>query len=212
MQPATLEPLAINPVPAACGPAVAPPADDALVLRIMQGDVDAFAALAERYKRPVYNLAYRMLGNAADAEDAAQETFVRAYTRLNTYQPGGRFGAWLLAITSHWCIDFLRRRRTISLEAVQASLTLPSTGDHPEDLALRAEGRDEVQCWLAALPEPYRLVLVLRYWHELSYNEISEAIGQPVSTVRMRLFRARQSLGKASGLVRPTPPPLPVSA
>jgi DNA-directed RNA polymerase specialized sigma24 family protein len=85
-------------------------ADDQLVCRILDGDNAAFVALVERYKRPVYALAYRLLGNATDAEDAAQETFVRAYTRLTSYQLGSRFGSWLLSITSHWCIDFLRRR------------------------------------------------------------------------------------------------------
>ena len=175
----------------------APVPDDLLVARACEGDTESFAILAERYKRPVYNLAYRMLGNAADAEDAAQETFVRAYTRLHSYQPGARFGSWLLAITSHWCIDHLRRRRTVSLEAVQGVVPLPAPGEYPEELAVRAEGRLEVQRWLATLPESYRLVLILRYWHDLSYNEISETIGQPVSTVRMRLFRARQSLVKS---------------
>jgi RNA polymerase sigma-70 factor, ECF subfamily len=171
--------------------------DDTLVARALAGDEAAFASLAERYKRPVYNLAYRMLGNRADAEDAAQETFVRAYTRLSSYLPGGKFASWLLAITSHWCVDSLRRRRTVSLDAVQASLGWPSGADYPEELAVRAEGRVEVQRWLATLPEPYRLVLVLRYWHDLSYSEISATIGEPVSTVRMRLFRARQSLIKS---------------
>ncbi|MDP9371507.1 MAG: sigma-70 family RNA polymerase sigma factor [Chloroflexota bacterium] len=186
--------------------------DDQLVARAVTGDVEAFGALAERYKRPVYALAYRMLGNAADAEDAAQETLVRAYTRLTTYQPGGKFGSWLLAITSHWCIDYLRRRRAVSLEAVTEGAAggaglgvraplpgLPEELEQPEALAMQAERRMEVQGWLASLPAPYRRVLVLRYWHDLSYAEISRAIGQPVSTVRMRLFRARQFLGKTCG-------------
>ena len=172
------------------------PADDALVARAVEGDTEAFATLTERHKRPVYNLAYRMLGNAADAEDAAQETFVRAYVRLGSYQPGGRFGAWLLAITSHWCIDHLRRRRPLSLESMETTLSIPATGELPESLALHAERRMEVREWLARLPEPYRLVLVLRYWHDLTYAEIAETIGQPVSTVRMRLFRARQYLSR----------------
>ena len=191
-------------------PAGAPTAllsDDDLVSRVCAGDTAAFALLAERYQRPVYTLAYRMLGNRADAEDAAQETFVRAYTRLASYQPGARFGAWLLAITAHWCIDHLRRRRrTVSLEAVLGTLPLPADSQSPEEQALRSEGRDEVQRWLARLPESYRLVLVLRYWHELSYSEISEVLGEPVSTVRMRLFRARQAFGKHHDLARATPP------
>ncbi len=173
--------------------------DDAYVLRAVAGDATAFVTLVERYKRAVYSLAYRLLGNAADAEDAAQETFVRAYTRLNTYQPGSRFGSWLLSITSHWCIDFLRRRRAVSLDELEVRPVADEAGDHPEILAMQSERRDEVQRWLNALPAPYRSVLVLRYWHDLSYSEISETTGLPVSTIRMRLFRARQLLVKERG-------------
>lgn len=186
--------------------------DDQLVARVSAGDREAFATLAERYKRPVYSLAYRLLGNAADAEDAAQETFVRAYTRLGTYRPGGTFGAWLLAITSHWCIDFLRRRRCVSLEAVGAEYTAPAVDDLPESLALRTERQLEVREWLACLPESYRRIIILRYWHDLSYAEIGAALGQPVSTVRMRLFRARQALGKTREMMERAPRPLPVGA
>ena len=190
----------------------APATDDQLVARVLASDTAAFALLAERYMRPVYSLAYRLLGNAADAEDAAQETFVRAYTHLGGYRPGGRFGSWLLAITSHWCIDHLRRRQPISLETVAESANLPMAEELPEAVALRTERQGEVQGWLAALPEPYRLVLVLRYWHDLSYAEISQATGQPVSTVRMRLFRARQSLGKYCGAEHGPLRPLVLSA
>lgn len=170
--------------------------DDHFVLHTLSGDPTAFVTLIERYKRAVYSLAYRLLGNAADAEDAAQETFVRAYTRLSSYQVGSRFGSWLLSITSHWCIDFLRRRRAVSLDQLDARPIADETSDHPEALALQSERRDEVQRWLSTLPAPYRSVLVLRYWHDLSYTEISEATGLPVSTIRMRLFRARQLLAK----------------
>lgn len=173
--------------------------DDELALRGAAGDGAAFVQLVERYKRPVYALAYRILGNSADAEDAAQETFVRAYTRLGTYQPGGRFGSWLLAITSHWCIDHLRRRRSVSLDSNSAVYSFLDSGELPETLALRAERQDEVRQWLLGLPEAYRLVLILRYWHDLSYAEISAATGLPVSTVRMRLFRARQLLMRQRG-------------
>ena len=103
------------------GAPIVPVTDDDLVRRVCAGATTAFALLAARYQRPVDTLAYRLLGNRADAEDAAQETFVRAYTRQGSDQPSARFGAWLLAITSHWCIDHLhRRRRTVSLERVWA--------------------------------------------------------------------------------------------
>jgi RNA polymerase sigma-70 factor, ECF subfamily len=187
---------------AAQTPMLADDSDDAFVLRAISGDTSAFVSLVDRYKRAVYSLAYRLLGNGADAEDAAQETFVRAYTRLNTYQPGSRFGSWLLSITSHWCIDFLRRRRAVSLDEMEVRPVADTISDHPESLALQSERRDEVQRWLNCLPDPYRSVLVLRYWHELSYAEISESTGLPISTIRMRLFRARQLLAKERGSER----------
>ena len=169
--------------------------DDELVTRVREGDHEAFAALVDRHKGRVHGLAYRMLGNRSDAEDAAQEAFVRAYTRLATYQPDGRFGAWLLAIASHRCIDLLRSRGrrapTITLGKVAESDRFISQTDEPEELAIRGSVRDDVRRWLAALPPAYRLVLTLRYFHELSYVEIAATLGEPVSTVRMRLFRAR---------------------
>ncbi len=174
------------------------PTDDELVARVVDGDVDAFATLVERYKRPVYTLAYRMLGNAADAEDAAQETFVRAYTRLGTYQPGGKFGAWLAAICSHWCLDLLRLRRrrvqTVALGKVPESDRFIEVGNEPEERALARDAANDVGRWLDALSPSYRAVLVLRYLHDLSYNEIADALGEPVAAVRMRLFRARRQL------------------
>ena len=176
-----------------------PNCDDALIARVRTGDQEAFAALIERHKRMVYNLAYRFLGNAPDAEDAAQETFLRAYTRLATYVPDGRFGAWLGAICSHWCIDTMRARgrrvQTVALGRVPECDRFVSRVEGPEELTLRRAGRDEMQRLLAGLPTSYRAVLVLRYYQELSYAEIAETLGEPVSTVRMRLFRARNQLG-----------------
>lgn len=178
--------------------------DDLLVQHSLDGDQVAFSCLVERYKRPVFSLAYRHLGNRHDAEDAAQETFVRAYTRLASYQTGSRFGSWLLAITAHWCIDFLRRQRTVSLDAHPHDPTsgVP-TSDHPEVLALDAEQAREVRQILASLPAPYQTVLVLRYWQDLSYAEMSQATGLPLSTIRMRLFRARQLLSASCRAVVP---------
>lgn len=176
------------------------PSDDELVARVRAGDQEAFALLVERHKRSVYNLAYRLLGSANDADDAAQETFMRAYTRLTTYAPDGRFGAWLSAICSHWCIDTMRARQrrvqTVALGRVPESDRFISQMDGPEECALVRDGRDEVQGWLDTLPPQYRTVLALRYFQELSYSEIADALGEPVSTVRMRLFRARGLLGQ----------------
>src|SRR5215212_4654674 len=99
------------------------------------GDHSAFAQLVEAYKSPVYNLAYRMLGNAAEAEDAAQEVFLRAYMKLASYDRARKFSTWLLAITSNYCIDLLRRRRgtQINLDDIEFVVESPDPG--PEEIA-----------------------------------------------------------------------------
>ena len=165
-----------------------------------RGDQAAFAKLVEVYQRPVYNLAYRMLGNAAEAEEAAQETFVRMYTKLHTYQPDRKLVSWVLSIASHYCIDRLRRRRInwLSLDDELVASVLPSHQPNPEEFALRREACDEVQDCIAALEPGYRAPLILRYWHGLSYEEIAEVMGISVSAVKSRLHRARlQIAGRA---------------
>ena len=158
-----------------------------------RGDQAAFSRLVEAYQRPVYNLCYRMLGNAPEAEDAAQETFVRMYTKLHTYQPERKLSSWVLSIASHYCIDRLRRRRGqwLSLDEEPVAATLPSQNRGPEELALRDESRDEVQRLVDMLPAAYRVPLILRYWHDLSYAEIAEVMGLTVQAVKSRLHRAR---------------------
>lgn len=178
--------------------------DDLLVARVLAGDRAAFAAIVERHRGPVRKLAFRMLDDADDADDAAQEAFVRAYVNLTKYRPGSSMRTWLLAITGNWCLDQLRRRKTnrrriVQLESVAESLE--SRDGTPESSLLRAELHSDLRRRLATLPEHYRLVLALRYEHDLSYSEISEALASPVSTVRMRLFRARQYLVR--GTTRP---------
>jgi RNA polymerase sigma-70 factor, ECF subfamily len=158
-----------------------------------RGDQAAFSRLVEAYQRPVYNLCYRMLSNAPEAEDAAQETFVRMYTKLHTYQPDRKLSSWVLSIASHYCIDRLRRRRGqwLSLDEEPMITTLPSQNRGPEELAVRAESRDEVQRLVDMLPAAYRVPLILRYWHDLSYAEIAEVMGLTVQAVKSRLHRAR---------------------
>jgi RNA polymerase sigma-70 factor (ECF subfamily) len=166
--------------------------DDALVTGALRGDSSAYCSLVDQYKSPVYNLAFRMLGNAEDAEDAAQETF----------------SSWLLSITAHHCIDQLRRRRFawLPIEVVDSLDWLwPDTGQ-PEQSAIDGEDRDEVRRLLHLLPDKYRLVLVLRYWHDLSYQEIAEVTKMSEAAVKTRLHRARAMLSEhvtGDGALRP---------
>jgi len=172
--------------------------DAALVELVLNGDQDVFAVLVERYKDAVQNLAYRMLGNATEAEDVTQETFVRAYTQLATYKSVHKFSTWLLSIASHLAIDQLRRRRFLALPLEDVPLLewIVDTGVSPEQSALRGEKQDEIQSYLQRLPGKYRAVIVLRYWHDFSYEEIAQALNLTPALVKARLHRARELLAR----------------
>ena len=165
-----------------------------LIERAVAGDERSFAELVTRYQTAVYNLAYRMLGDAGEAEDAAQEVFLRIYRRLATYDADHRFSTWVLSIASHYCIDLLRRKRPwlVPLENISNWMRARSRG--PEAAALAVEQQDIIRNLLAKLPEHYRLVLLLRYWHDLGYEEIAQVVDLPVSTIKARLHRARNAL------------------
>ena len=173
--------------------------DQPLVARAQHGDQNAFAQLVETYQMPVYNLAYRMLGNANDAEEAAQETFLRAYAQLKKFHADQKFATWLLSICAHHCIDRLRRRRFlwISLEDSALNDALVSDDPAPDDELLRRESQQEIERLLERLSPAHRLVVVLRYWHEQSIEEIAKTTGDSVSAVKVKLHRARQALGRA---------------
>jgi len=168
------------------------------ILRAQQGDHRAFGQLVRAYQRPVYNLAYRMLGDAAAAEEAAQEAFLRAYQHLRSYQPGRKFVNWLLSITSHYCIDQLRQRRLsqLSLEESFPPDILCSGQPTPEQVVDRREREIVVQEMLARLPPDHRAAVVLRYWYDLSYQEIAQMAGISEEAVKSRLFRAREQLAR----------------
>ncbi len=160
------------------------------------GDKQAFSQLVQAYQRPVFNLTYRMLGNAEEAEDAAQEAFLRAYSKLHQYQPERKFSTWLFSIANNHCIDRLRKRRKtfVSIDDNPVLQNLESELPQPEPLLMRRELSLHVQKLLDELPPDYRTPLILRYWEEYSYEEIAETMEISVSAVKSRLFRARQKM------------------
>jgi RNA polymerase sigma-70 factor (ECF subfamily) len=167
-----------------------------------QGDKEAFGKLIEAYQTPVFNLAYRMLSNADEAEQAAQEAFIRAWTRLDSYDPAHKFSTWLLSITSNYCIDQIRKRRTqlLSIDgplpAHPALMSEQSAG--PENQVMQSERQEAVQVLLQTLPTDYRQAVVLRYWYDMSYEEIADVMETTVSAIKSRLFRARRQLAESS--------------
>src|SRR5437588_3136401 len=172
--------------------------DVELVELVLAGEQNAFEVLVERYKDAVQNLAYRMLGNATEAEDVTQEVFVRAYTQLATYKPVHKFSTWLLSIASHLAIDQLRRRRFLALplEDVPFLEWITDLGAGPEQSALVGEQQDEIQAYLQRLHSKSRGVIALRYWYDLSYEEIAMALNLTPTLVKARLHRARELLAR----------------
>ena len=168
----------------------------ALVQATLAGDQQAFQRLVELYQGPIYNLAYRMLSNAHDAEDAAQEIFLRVYTKLTMYDQSRKFSTWLFSVASNYCIDRLRRRRPI-VPLDDMAFGLASREDGPERIAVRRDLQHTVQNALIKLPDHYRLIAILRYWNDLSYQEIVEATGLSESAVKTRLHRARKMIADA---------------
>jgi len=140
-----------------------------------------------------------MLGDPAEAEDAAQETFVRAYTKLATYQPDRKFVNWLLSIASHHCIDRLRRKSRapqLSLDGPLPPQWITSSSPRPDQVVNQKQERERVRQSLDTLPPDYRAAIVLRYWHGLSYREISDLMETTESAIKSRLHRARRMLAQ----------------
>jgi len=174
--------------------------ESVVVVQAQHGNEEAFTQLVEAYQTHVYNLCYRMLGEAESAEDAAQETFLRAFQHLHRYDHRRPFGTWLLSIAAHYCIDRLRRRRfsftSMDQEDDGGTYELPDpAAPNPESEAVRHEQREQIQEYLQHINSMDRAAIVLRYWHDCSEAEIAETLHLTVSAVKSRLHRARRELG-----------------
>ena len=169
-----------------------------LILHAKEGNLEAFTNLVELYQVPVYNLCYRMLGNLEQAEDAAQETFLKAYKGLRRYDPDRRFSTWLLSIASHQCIDWLRRKRLpiLSFEQLLPSQKKPDAKLGPEETLVLNERQLEVREILNRLGTRDRALVVLHYWYDLSYEDIAQSLSLSTSAVKSRLYRARRQLAQ----------------
>ena len=168
------------------------------VTQALKGDQQAFNKLVEAYQRPVFNLTYRMLNDPEEAADAAQETFLRAYSRLKQYNPDHKFSTWVFSIANHHCIDRLRKRKvtSVSIDNNPVLQNLESELPRPEGTTMKREQAAELQALLNNLEPEYRTPLILRYWEELSYEEIAQSMELTVSAVKSRLFRARKQMAE----------------
>lgn len=168
--------------------------DEALITEVLKGNQEAFAILVDKYKSGLYRMLLGMGANHQDAQDLAQETFINAYQKLRDHESQSSFSAWLYAIAINR-FRSLKRRKTSGF----AGSSLVQEKDHapnPEEQYMRKEDELEMQKKLSKLPERYRIVLLLRYTNELTYEEICAITGMSMHQVKNRLFRARQKLKK----------------
>jgi len=172
------------------------------VAQAQRGSDEAFTQLVEAYQKPVFNLCYRMLGEPDVAEDAAQETFLRAYQNLHRYDSSRAFGTWILSIAAHYCIDRLRKRKfsVFSIDAededgMQYEIADPASPD-PEVESAKREERDRLHILLKDLDDTDRAAVIMRYWYDYSEIEIAQSLNLTVSAVKSRLHRSRRALAE----------------
>ena len=164
--------------------------DEKLTVRAAKGDEDAFEELVRRYQRPVYNAAYRIARDPDDAADISQTVFIKAYRKLGTFDPSRKFFSWLYRIAVNESINFVKRKnRSFSVEG-----DLGESRSSPASDYAQIEAGDQIQRALVQLKLEYRIVVVLKYFLQLSYAEICEIAGIPEKTDKSRLFTARKQL------------------
>jgi RNA polymerase sigma-70 factor (ECF subfamily) len=174
--------------------------DAEAVTLTLRGDPRGPDVLLTRYQMDVYNVSLRMLRNPADAEDATQDVFLRAFSRLHQYHPGQPFGAWLHGITRNRCLDIIRGRRPIAdLDEVGRASAVAAGAEDVEAAAIAQLTSEGVRTALDRLTERERSLLVLRYWEDLSTEAVARSLAMTEGAVRVALLRARRSLAAALG-------------
>ncbi|MEH7093518.1 RNA polymerase sigma factor SigW [Neobacillus vireti] len=172
------------------------------IKQVIKGDQDAFGEIVEIYKNSVYQLCYRMLGNRHEAEDLAQEAFIRAYVNIQSFNQDLKFSTWLFRIATNLCIDRLRKKKpdyyldaeVAGTEGLTMYSQISSDSPLPESEVESLELQETVQKEILKLPEKYRSAIVLKYMEDMSLNEISEILDLPLGTVKTRIHRGREAL------------------
>ena len=177
--------------------------EKSLLKRAAKGDVDAFEALIVQYEKFIYNAAWRIMGNAEDAKDIAQEVAIKIFRNLSSVADIKHMRAWVARITHNACMDELRRRRGKTADSYDAMLDLgdaevereiADAADGPEALLLRQELAGQIEEGLRRLSDEHRALIVLRDVQGLQYEEIAEITQMPLGTVKSRISRGRRNL------------------
>ena len=171
------------------------PDEEAIIRQCLEGDKDSYSTLVDRYKKMIYNVAYRMVGDEDTAKDLAQESFISAYSGLAQFRFGSKFSSWLYRIALNKCRDHLRLlKETVSTDEITDSI--PDRGLSPERAAAAGQDKDLLQQALGTLPADYREALILKHIEELDYQEISAITGTSIAALKVRAHRGREMLRK----------------
>lgn len=170
--------------------------DEEITRRVQAGDREAFGTLMARYEPKLLRYAVRLLGERDRGEEVVQETFIRAYRNINAFNPSMRFSPWIYRIAHNQAITEIRRTQRSPLALDLDTLVAFSSEEEASDAAEQAQTRQLIETYLQQLPPSYREILVLFYLQELGYQEISDILRIPKSTVGVRLRRARTALKK----------------
>lgn len=167
------------------------------------GDEKAYAELMQRYRKPVYHMILKMVRNVDDAEDLTIEAFAKAFKNLKKFNPEYTFSTWLFRIATNNCIDFIRKKKidTMSIHTTfkddsgeNVDIDIKDGNLNPQEVAIKSEKIDIIQAIVTKLPPKYQILVKLRYFQELSYDEIANEIEAPLGTVKAQLHRARELL------------------
>ncbi|MFD2864439.1 RNA polymerase sigma factor [Mucilaginibacter antarcticus] len=177
--------------------------DYQLVLKARGGSQKAYADLMHRYKDSIYFMILKMVNNKEDAMDLTVETFAKAFEKLDKYQPDYAFSTWLFRVATNNSIDFIRKKKlhTTSIHGMtdedgeEQTLQIKADVLNPEETSIKKQQTEELKLLIQSLPPRYRNLITLRYFDELSYEEIAQQLDLPLGTVKAQLFRARYLLG-----------------
>ena len=174
---------------------------------VLKGNHEAFEEIVTMFQHRLYQVCYRMLGNRQEAEDIAQEAFVRAYVNIHTYDQKRKFSTWLFRTATNLCIDRIRKKKpdyyldaeVPGTEGLNMYSQIAASGDLPEEEVEKMETQERIQYEIGRLPDKYRSVIILRYMEELPLQEISDILELPLGTVKTRVHRGREALRKQMG-------------
>ena len=178
--------------------------DHEIIKKALDGDQDSFTRLMKKYHDPVFSLVFKIIHDKEEIEDLVQETFIKAFGSLKSFNENYSFSTWIFKIASNNCIDYMRKKKlktlsidmTVEQEEGESSFELPDPTYETDKNLIEEQRRKIIQDAINSLPEKYRVVIQMRHQEEKNYDEISEILCMPIGTVKAHIFRAREMLNK----------------